>query len=70
MHAYQLFVRGCSAVFDSEFKMYSKKIFRNEPSKEDKDEFVKLCADKTYLNYLDTSKEYEIKVLTLDFVEN
>lgn len=69
MVVYQLMVKGSSATFESSFKMYSKQVFQHVPTQDEKDAFVKRCADEKYIDYLDTSQEYEVKVLELELVE-
>lgn len=69
MTVYQLLVKGGSATFSSEFKMHSKRVYKHVPTQEEKDEFVKACADSKYFDYLDIEHEYEVKVLELELVE-
>ena len=49
MTIYQIYVQGSSTLFDSKFKMHSKKVYINYPSKEEIDDFIKLCTDEKYL---------------------
>ena len=65
MIVYQIFVNGCSAVLDSSFKMYSKNVYKNKPTQEQIDEFIKACADPSYFDYLDIEHEYKVKILEL-----
>ena len=69
MKIYQLLVTGSSATFSSQFKMHSKRVYKELPSEEEKEKFVQACADEKYIDYLDITADYEVKVLELELVE-
>ena len=65
MIIYQIFVDGISATFGEHFKMHSKNVYKNKPTQEQIDSFVKSCADSSYFDYLDLEYKYEVKILEL-----
>ena len=71
MTVYQLYVCGFSKTFTQQFKMHSAKVFKNVPSEKDKYDFIKKCADNiNYIDSLDEDKEYTLKVLKLELINN
>ena len=70
MTIYQIFVEGCSAVFESPFRMHSRDVFTAPPSEKDIENFIDRCCDESCLNTLDKSKPYEIKTLKLNLIDN
>lgn len=69
MTLYQLFVKGEDGAFGGRYTMHSKQVFSKEPSEEQKEAFVKACAENNFLFYLDTEHPYEVKLLELEMVE-
>ena len=70
MEIYQINVVGDSAVFESSFRMSSRKVYKREPTQKEIDEFIKKCADETYFDYLDINNPYQIKILHLNLIED
>lgn len=70
MTVYQLYLKGKSAVFEEPFKAACQTVTKHYPTEEEKQDFIKSCQDKSYLNFLDVSTEkarelLEVKVLEL-----
>ena len=70
MTIYQIYVQGSSTLFDSKFKMHSKKVYINYPSKEEIDDFIKLCTDEKYFDTLDTEHDYKVVINEFELIEN
>ena len=70
MTIYQIYVEGVSTIFDSKFKMHSKKVYTNYPRKEEIEDFIKLCTDEKYFNTLDTKHDYKVVIDDLELIEN
>lgn len=62
-------ISGCSAVFESKFRTYSKKVYLQHPTQKEIDGFVEKCCDSSYFDYLDRNKPYEVKELELNLIE-
>jgi hypothetical protein len=68
---YQLYVKGSQKYCESAFTCFSKKVYKHEPTEQEKQEFVDLCCDEknVLLNVLDKNKEYKVKCYELDVIE-
>ena len=68
---YQLCIKGSQKYCEGVFTCFSKKVYKHEPTDEEKQEFVGLCCDEKdcLLNVLDRNKEYKVSTYELDIVE-
>ena len=74
MKIFQIYVKGiCVGTDNTEFKCFSRKVYKHEPTEEEKNEFVKKCSQMTdgssVAPTLDTNKEYNVLVGELEVVE-
>lgn len=73
MKMFQIYVKGiCVGTDNAEFKCFSRKVYKHEPTDDEKSEFVKKCCQVTDGNIahaLDTNKEYNVLVAELEVVE-
>ena len=74
MKIFQIYVKGiCVGTDNTEFKCFSRKVYKHEPTDDEKSEFVKKCSQMTdgssAAPTLDTNKEYNVLVGELEVVE-
>ena len=74
MKIFQIYVKGiCVGTDNTEFKCFSRKVYKHEPTDEEKNEFVKKCSQvidgNSVAPTLDTNKEYNVLVGELEVVE-
>lgn len=71
MKLYQLYIKGAQKYAESAFICFSKKVYKHEPTEQEKQEFVDLCCDEKniFLNVLNKNKEYKVKYYELDVIE-
>ena len=71
MKLYQLYIKGAQKYAESAFICFSKKVYKHEPTEQEKQEFVDLCCDEKniFLNVLNKNKEYKVKCYELDVIE-
>ena len=74
MKMFQIYVKGiCVGTDNTEFKCFSRKVYKHEPTDDEKNEFVKKCSQMTdgssVAPTLDTNKEYNVLVAELEVVE-
>ena len=69
---WQIYVKGiCVGTENTEFKCFSKNVYKHEPTDDEKSEFVKKCSQVTEGSVaptLDADKEYNVLVAELEVV--
>ena len=73
MKIFQIYVKGiCAGTDNTEFKCFSRKVYKHEPTDEVKFDFVYKCfqlTDGSVAPTRDTNKEYNVLVGELEVVE-
>lgn len=67
MTVYQIKVKGKSATTDYEFNCRSRKIYQHVPTQKEIDEFIEVCRDNSYRDYLDGEPK-EIDIMRLELI--